>query len=231
MPRFIMMKLGGPMQSWGGHTYEDWRPTELFPTRSALLGLLGACLGVDRNDTIRQSALADSVRFAVISEFSDADESLQPVRLCDYHTIQHARKVDGQSNKFPVQSYRWYLYDALFSVAIEQLQGAPLQLESIAEALRTPIFTPFLGRRSCPLGRPLLDSPGTPGAQPFVAQSAIDAFVRCGVAGRAIYHESAPDGNPNILRVRDVPMYGRSRQFATRDVYMTVLEEVNHVHD
>ena len=43
MPRFLVQKLDGPMQAWGTHTYEDFRPSNLFPTRSGLLGLLGAC--------------------------------------------------------------------------------------------------------------------------------------------------------------------------------------------
>ena len=47
MPRYLILRLDGPMQAWGTHTFEDFRPSNLFPTRSGLLGLLGACLGID----------------------------------------------------------------------------------------------------------------------------------------------------------------------------------------
>jgi len=83
MPRFLILKLDGVMQGWGGHTYEDWRPTELFPTRSGLLGLLGACLGIDRQDIDRLNALAESVNFAVRvdSRVDQGGKKNDPLRL------------------------------------------------------------------------------------------------------------------------------------------------------
>lgn len=65
MESFLILKLAGPLQAWGGHTFEDFRPSHDVPTRSGLLGLLGACLGVRRDDPDGQQALARSVRFAV----------------------------------------------------------------------------------------------------------------------------------------------------------------------
>jgi len=53
------------MQAWGTHTYEDFRPSNLYPTRSGLLGLLAACLGIERADHAGQAALAASVKFSV----------------------------------------------------------------------------------------------------------------------------------------------------------------------
>ena len=65
MPRFLILRLDGPMQAWGTHTYEDFRPSNLYPTRSGLLGLLAACLGIERIDLDGQSNLAASVEFSV----------------------------------------------------------------------------------------------------------------------------------------------------------------------
>jgi len=70
---------------------------------------------------------------------------------CDYHTILKARKVDGKANDNPIQSYRWYLFDAPFTVAVEEMTNPAITLEEIAKAIRSPVFTPVLGRRSCPL--------------------------------------------------------------------------------
>src|SRR5271157_1151079 len=207
MPRFLILKIDGVMQSWGGHTYEDWRPTELFPTRSGLLGLLGTCLGIDRQDIAQLNALAASLKFSIRSDFrSDQNGNhLDSLRLCDYHTIQHARKVDGKPNENPVQSYRWYLFDAPFTVAVEELPNAPISLDIIAKKLREPVYTPFLGRRSCPLSRPLLDRKDSPIGNPFEAISAMDALEKSGSGGMVIYSESPSDQK---LRMRDVPLYG-----------------------
>lgn len=50
MNRYLILRLAGPMQFWGLPTFEGTRPTAAFPTRSGLLGLLGACLGIRRNN-------------------------------------------------------------------------------------------------------------------------------------------------------------------------------------
>lgn len=47
MRSYLILRLAGPMQAWGQPTFEGTRPTGRFPTRSGLLGLLGACLGID----------------------------------------------------------------------------------------------------------------------------------------------------------------------------------------
>jgi CRISPR system Cascade subunit CasD len=219
MPRFLILKLDGVMQGWGGHTYEDWRPTELFPTRSGLLGLLGACLGIDRQDIVQLNALAASVNFSIRSDFrSDLDGNhIDSLRLCDYHTIEHARKVDGTENKNPVQSYRWYLFDAPFTVAVEEIPNAPISLEAIAARVREPVYTPFLGRRSCPLSRPLLDREDSLIGKPFEALSAMEALAKSGSGGTVIYSELPSDQK---LRMRDVPLYGQTRRFTTREVFI-----------
>ena len=228
MPQFLILKLDGVMQGWGGHTYEDWRPTELFPTRSGLLGLLGACLGIDRRDVERLNALAESVRFTIRADYrvNSTGKPAVPLRLCDYHTIEHARKVDGTENKNPIQSYRWYLFDAPFTVAIETTASAKLTLNEIAGALRNPVYTPSLGRRSCPLSRPLLE-PGL--SQPFEATNAKAALDHSGLGGSLIYSESPDLISDSRLRMRDVPLYGRTRRFATREVYIHAKAEADHV--
>lgn len=231
MPRFLILRLDGVMQGWGGHTYEDWRPTELFPTRSGLLGLIGACLGLDRQDKDELNALASSVLFTIRADHRTGhdNKSLDVLRLCDYHTILHARKVDGKPNENPVQSYRWYLFDALFTIAIEGLSGASITIDTIAGKIRKPVYTPFLGRRSCPLSRPLLDPKETITGQPFEATSAMEALEKSGCGGTVIYSDSPTLSSANILRMRDVPVYGRTRRFATRNVFVHAGKEAGNV--
>jgi len=214
MPEYLILKLDGVMQSWGEHTYEDFRPTLHFPGRSALLGLLGACLGLDRRAVAEQQALAAGVRFLVRA---DGDPTRpEPTLLVDFHTVMDARAVGGKVRANPVVSRREYLCDCTFTVVVD---AAPELLDRLENALKRPYYTPFLGRRSCPPSRPLLESR-------VVAADAVEALA--GVppcCGQLYSDEDLPGSLP--LRVRDEPLLVRHRQFASRQVYVSTqdLEE------
>lgn len=218
MASFLVLRLDGPMQAWGTHTFEDFRPSNLYPTRSGLLGLLGACLGLERNDLAGHSNLSDSVEFTVRVDThvvrpgkEDTLVKKRSIKLPDFHTVMDARKVDGSANKFPVVSRREYLFDAAFTVVVGSRPESSFSLVQIADALRRPCFTPALGRRSCPLTRPLLEGR-------VEADSPRDALGEIEPKGDLIYSESEPSDQP--VRVRDVPMHGKTRQFGTRLVYV-----------
>lgn len=217
MPTFLILRLDGPMQAWGTHTFEDFRPSNLFPTRSGLLGLLGACLGLERNDLAGQAQLASSVEFSVRVDQTlarpglDQPVSKRNVKLPDFHTVMDARKVDGKANKFPIVSRREYLFDAAFTVAVGSKPGASVTLTQLAAALRQPLYTPSLGRRSCPLARPLLEGE-------LEAEDALAALTKAAPAGGLVYSETQASDQP--LRLRDVPLHGHKRQFGTRLVYL-----------
>jgi len=208
------------MQAWGTHTYEDFRPSNLFPTRSGLLGLLGACLGIDRRDHAGLEQLAQSVEFAVRADravlrpVTDKPVLKVAVKLPDYHTVIEARRANRPPKKREtIQSWREYLFDAAFTVAIGTKPNAPVSLDNIADALRRPCFTPVLGRRSCPITRPLLES------APIEASNAKAALATALPAGGLIYAEGELPSAPP-MQIRDVPIYGKHRQFGTRQVYL-----------
>jgi CRISPR system Cascade subunit CasD len=133
------------------------------------------------------------------------------VKLPDFHTVMDARKVDGKANKFPVVSRREYLFDAAFTVAVGAKADAPLALEAIAYALRHPLYTPTLGRRACPPTRPVFDGETE-------ASDGVAALRAASGSGALIYSESLESAQP--LRLRDVPLHGKTRQFGTRLVYL-----------
>lgn len=220
MPRYLIVRLDGPMQAWGTHTFEDFRPSNLFPTRSGLLGLLGACLGIDRDNRTDLGQLASSVEFTVRVDESVCRPGVEEkiakaaIKLPDFHTVLDARKVDGTVNKNPVISRREYLYDVAFTVAVGQKPKATIALSSIAEALSQPCFTPVLGRRACPITRPLLDG------KPFEASNPIAALAEVLPVGGLIYAEGDCASSQQPIWIRDVPMQGHQRQFATRPVYL-----------
>lgn len=219
MPRYLILRLDGPIQAWGSHTFEDFRPSNQFPTRSGLLGLLGACLGLDRRDSLGLEQLAISVEFtvrvdkAVLREGAEKPMPKACVKLPDFHTVLAARKVDGSINKNPVVSRREYLFDAAFTVIIGIKPSAPITLETIADALHRPYFTPVLGRRSCPITRPLLEE------APVEASDAKAVLMTVTPLGGLVYAEGELISTQPI-RIRDIPMRGQHRQFATRQVYI-----------
>jgi CRISPR system Cascade subunit CasD len=128
----LLLRLAGPLQSWGTASRFTRRATDRAPSKSAVIGLLAAAEGRRRTDSIEH--LLD-LRFAVRTE--------QPGRLeRDFQTAARA----GERTPVSV-STRHYLADAAFLAAVE---GDPALLEGLDDALRRPHFPLFLGRRSYP---------------------------------------------------------------------------------
>ena len=65
MPYTLLLRLAGPMQSWGTQSRFSMRDTGLEPSKSGVIGLLCAALGRPREDTAivrRLTALTMGVR-------------------------------------------------------------------------------------------------------------------------------------------------------------------------
>jgi CRISPR system Cascade subunit CasD len=207
MNDYLILKLQGPMQAWGKESFEGLRPSEIFPGRSALLGLLAACLGIDRSDRQQQQALASSVCFAV-----RVDQQGQ--KMTDYHTVKNAREdYCGLKSHDTIQTWREYWQDALYTVAIWSAADAKFSLDDIAVAVKQPIYTPVLGRRSCPLARSLFETK-------LHTESALAALAKVGDNQGVIYSEEHSIGAIELNK-RDVPIILQPRQFARRTVYLT----------
>jgi CRISPR system Cascade subunit CasD len=232
MPSFLILRLIGPMQGWSGHSYEGQRPLVEYPTRSGVLGLLAACLGIARNDAKGLAALSQSLRYAVRSDA----RAYPPHALVDYHTVQNAREsYQGLKSHDTIQTWRGYLCDAAFTVALWLQTDTHWSLEQIAQATRTPRYTPFLGRRSCPITRPLFDRL-VEAANTLAAFAQIepapcpDETQKPGTTSpvlvSTVYSEEKFEGSPGNFRhqyskeVRDEPFGLQARQFARRWVHV-----------
>lgn len=128
----LLLRLAGPMQSWGTSSRFRRRGTDRTPSKSGVIGLLAAARGLRRTDPLDELL---QLRSGVRVEQAGTME----------RDFQTARTRDG-SNSMPL-SYRFYLADAVFLVAVEGEDGL---LRGLDEALRNPTFPLFLGRRSCP---------------------------------------------------------------------------------
>lgn len=227
MKEFLIVKLQGAMQSWGGHTFEDYRPSHIFPTRSAVVGLLGACLGIDRADIQSRADLDTSFELTVradrrkvqTDQFGQIKEKiLYMQKMTDYHTVLDARKVDGTSRSDAIISHREYLCDAEFTLALGFRSNAVFSLEKVKAAIQKPYYTPVLGRRSCPIQRPLFENI-------VLAEDAQQALAQIEPKNGTLYSEQMLKGSAP-MRIRDIPIQDPVRQFATRTIYILGDENV-----
>lgn len=151
----LVLRLAGPLQSWGSTSQFNRRDTDTAPTKSGVVGLLAAADGRCREDSIVDLV---NLRFGVRVD--------QPgTILRDYHTVSDYRgrnlpidSLDGKgrqrlSSYGTKQTYRYYLQDAVF-VAV--LEGDTQLLEGLVEAIRQPGFPLALGRRACVPTQPIV---------------------------------------------------------------------------
>jgi CRISPR system Cascade subunit CasD len=105
------------------------RGTEREPTKSGVIGLLAAALGRRRAESVDDLAfLKFGVRIDQPGQF-----------LQDFHTARN------ENDAFVTR--RHYLADAVFLVGLE---GDDDFLRMLDEAVKSPVFPLYLGRRSCP---------------------------------------------------------------------------------
>jgi CRISPR system Cascade subunit CasD len=149
----LLLRLVGPMQSWGTTSRFDERDTGSEPSKSGVLGLLAAALGIDRSnwtDLEPLTHLALAIRH---------DRPGTPAR--DYQTAACARtdkiiRADGSQAKEKdggVVSTRHYLADAAFLAGLEGPDRG--LLERLLGGLQNPVWPLALGRKSYVPAEPL----------------------------------------------------------------------------
>lgn len=144
----LLMRLCGPMQSWGTESRFTHRDTGLEPSKSAVIGLLCAALGKPREEEQRPDLPALN-RLAGLKMGIRVDRQGRIER--DYHTAREVAKAGGGIKGCEL-SDRFYLADAAFLVA---LQGEAGLLEQLSGALKSPAWQLSLGRKSFPPDPPV----------------------------------------------------------------------------
>ena len=165
MTEYLVFHLYGPLASWGETAVGEFRPSSDHPSRSAILGLVAASLGVRREDgeTLRRIAESYALAIAVVSSGT---------LLRDYHTAavppsgkgknrrRYATRKDELSGPrdglATILSSRDYRCDAHYLVCLwPRTDAVPYSLSEIRFALSSPHFVPYLGRKSCVLSLPM----------------------------------------------------------------------------
>ncbi len=146
----LLIRLAGPMQSWGTQSRFSIRDTGLEPSKSGVIGLLCAALGKPRIEKPGDS-------FPTLAQLAALKMGVRVDRPgtmhVDYHTAGGTHRIAetygvahaDASRPSTVTSRRYYLADADFLVGLE---GDFRLLRVIGAALAHPHWRIFLGRKS-----------------------------------------------------------------------------------
>ena len=243
MTDYLVFRLYGPMVSWGDIAVGEVRPSQAHPSKSAILGLVGAALGIERERDEVHRGLSDAYGFAVRVESMG-------VPLVDFHTAQVPPSGSGRNRRHyatrraelttlprdslkTILSRRDYRMDAMSLAALwVRAESPPYSLEEIREALDRPGFVLYLGRKSCPPALPLQ-------AQVVRGESIREAFESASFgqgdllaqlrpAGKGLYWEDGAEAGAASLHTferRDVPLSRRRWQFDLRREHHSPLPE------
>ncbi|PSK89413.1 CRISPR system Cascade subunit CasD [Murinocardiopsis flavida] len=140
----LALRFDAPMQSWGVRSRFTYRDTSSEPTKSGVVGLLGAAMGVERTDSEGIRRLAD-LRMAVRVEREGILER-------DYQVTGNVPTTKGTGHR-NVVSHRYYLADALFLVLLE---GERALLDELRDAVLHPRWPLFFGRKAHVPASPLI---------------------------------------------------------------------------
>lgn len=169
----LILRLEGPLQSWGSRSRWSRRDSVPEPTKSGIIGLLGCATGILRPDwrsaEVPERTLENwdmTLRFGVRVDCPGAIET-------DYHTVQgrhwqangKMKTASSASGTIPDKalyepphteiSWRDYIHDAAFLVVLASREHG--LLETLEDALKAPKWPIYLGRKSCVPSRPVLD--------------------------------------------------------------------------
>ncbi len=221
MKQTLLLRLAGPMQSWGTQSRFSIRDTGLEPSKSGVFGLLCAALGAPRDDEETLQRLREGLTMGVRVD-------REGVMKKDFHTANNVAKASGSGTKETEISDRWYLADADFLVALESEDEALLL--ALNKALAQPIWQIFLGRKSfvssrpvrelsAPLQMPLLEALGQYGWRTDRKEETPER-LRVAVDAKA---ETQAGGWQTEIR-QDVPLSFASRSFTIRQVKTGFIE-------
>lgn len=161
---YLLFRFHGTISSFGEIAVGQRRSIWQEPSKSAVLGFVAACLGIKREDEEELNKLDKSLGFAVrvnnygkpLRDFHTAmapTEAARTRRKKDKPllTRKHDLECDDLSTML---SERLYKIDADYYIALFVKNDAVYDLASIEQAIKKPVFTPYLGRKTCPLAMP-----------------------------------------------------------------------------
>ena len=184
----LLLRLAAPLQAWGSDSKFNIRNTEREPTKSGVIGMIAAAMGIQRNASPKLLEPLAKLKFGIRV---DREGKL----LKDFHMVHEYK--NGKMDDSHLTT-RYYLSDAVFLAALESDNRE--YLEEIVDALKRPVYPLFLGRRSCPITLPLII--GISDEVLVEALENAEPLTECNENFRRIVYETDDDGRI----VQDVPV-------------------------
>jgi len=223
MSYILLLRLSAPMQSWGVMSRFSRRDTGKEPSKSGVIGLLCAALGICREEANTENPFFDDLKNLKMGVLVLREGILQS----DYHTAQNIAIASGGTNKPTELSTRFYLADADFVVGLEGSNRE--SLETVHAALLNPKWHLFLGRKAFVPDLPVYFREGV-----FTVGESLEEFLRGSKLKEILqkyYGEFGKHPKDRSLRRRliiedengsetrqDVPLSFAARRFTNRRV-------------
>jgi CRISPR system Cascade subunit CasD len=209
--RWLEATLQASMMSFGKVNIDRFAPTGRFPSRSMVTGLIGAALGLERNDVSNLQHLQDHLIIAsalecegrVLRDVQNAYLSSDPVWTTRGIPAKRAGGDDTLSQA--VRRTKDYLEDAKVRLVIGLKQGCNYSLEDIANALRRPVYPLSIGRRTCLPSLPLVKGCNKDCIiEAANAYEALGSLVESGTAAQWPIGQGPEEGGP-VSRIISEP--------------------------
>lgn len=153
----LLIRLEGPLMSFGATSVDQIGPTLEYPGRSLLTGLFANALGWSHGDFGRLDRLQERLLYAARQDrHGQKLQDFQTVLLGSEHlregwtTRGFAESREGGSSKATHIRYRHYIADAAYTVAVvlDSPEESPTLLD-LAQAMQRPERPLFIGRKPC----------------------------------------------------------------------------------
>lgn len=178
--RILIIKLEGPMMSFGSLSVDETRNTARHPYQSMIVGMLANGLGLRRYDYEQISYLQQKIEIASrldrdgvletdyqtawMRPTGESKQTGEPLNFrpsfIDPTKVWSTRPVILQNPKnasnSTIQMWKWYLSDAAVTVAVS-INDDNL-FERVVEAVKSPSRPIFLGRKAFLPSRPIFET-------------------------------------------------------------------------
>jgi CRISPR system Cascade subunit CasD len=225
MQRLFTMRLAAPIASLSGPRIDTLGDSLPIPTRSMIVGIIGAALGIGYGQSQMLQQLQDTLRIAVVvHRAGTVVRDYQTVRMAlpnmvgpmwwhDGRRLGVMRREGGEPER-TITGERPLTCDYDATVIVELLPGAPFDADQILRALQAPVFPLSIGQRSCIPTLPIAGSA-------LDALTLADGIIMAGSGTIYLPVECAQPGSFGDLYVT-IPL-GRdwaSRQHGGSDTYV-----------
>jgi CRISPR-associated protein Cas5/CasD subtype I-E len=218
----VVLPLCAPAQSWGRQSEHERRDTAPYPTKSGVIGMACAAVGIARTDTAQIGAVAAARMTVRVNA---------PGRIAtEFQTIQDVPTLEGTKPR-TAMTYREYLADACFTVFLEFDDDHTA--EQVTAGLRDPYWPLSYGRKRWPI-----DAAFTPALRRTTGpdiDSVIAAWDRCELhpgedTWTIVEETTAPLTTVGVEQYPDQPIdYGPDRRRTWRRTLTRVIDAATPV--